>query len=161
MIKSMSEREFLDRGVIFADTIDEAFTRYESVILSGTESQMEEFLGRALEINDEDAYADFYYPALDREAKEAFCSGLNEEEQQRLLHLETDKHQIYYPLNEENLKFFAEITAREWLFSTFYFNREKAFLWGNYGMKYPLFSDNKETLFRYAKIAVECGLEIE
>lgn len=160
MIKSMSEDEFLNKGVIFADNIKEALELYESVLLYGTKVQMEEFLWMAFQKNEGDASADFYYPVLSEEQKNAFTAGLSEEEKATLSILETEKKQVYYPLKRENLKFFAEITAREWLFSTFYFHRMEAMLWGNYGMKYPLFCKEKETLAKYVKIAELCGLEI-
>lgn len=160
MTWSLSKEEFLNKGVIFADTIEEAFALYESVMIEGSKLQMEKFLWKALEINDGKAYADFYYPVLEKEQQSAFLAGLSEEEKECFSSLETDKRQVYYPLNEQNLKFFSEITAREWLFSTFYFDGEKAMLWGNYGMQYPLFAREKAALSLYIKIAEECGLEI-
>lgn len=160
MIESMSRDEFLNKGVIFADTIEEAFRIYEPVMLKGAKPQMEEFLWTALLMNEGDAYADFYYPVLSGEQRDAFTAGLSEAEKECLSTLETEKKQVYYPLERGNLKFFAEITAREWLFSTFYFNRQKALLWGNYGMEYPLFCKEKETLLEYARMAELCGLEI-
>ena len=60
----------------------------------------------------------------------------------------------------ENLFFLAEITARNWLFSTFYFTKQKAGVWGNYGLEYPLFCEEGETLECYKNIAQECGLEL-
>ena len=76
------------------------------------------------------------------------------------LQFETETRQVYYPLVAENLVFLAEITARNWLFSTFYFTKQKAVVWGNYGLEYPLFCEEGETLEGYKNIAQECGLEL-
>lgn len=39
------------------------------------------------------------------------------------------------------LTLLADLSARELLFSTFYFTRPRCTVWGNYGLKYPVFYD--------------------
>jgi len=50
-------------------------------------------------------------------------------------------------------------TARNWLFSTFYFADKKAMLWGNYDLKFPIFCEDEANLQEYMELAKVYGLE--
>lgn len=160
MFQSISENELISAGAIFAENVEDALRQYHSVILKGDKLCMSRFLKRCLEENPGQAFADFYYAVLTPEQQRAFAAGLSEEEKDVFSQFEVARGQVYYPLREENLDFLSEITARGWLFSTFFFAEYKATVWGNYNMEYPLFCEEAEILEFYKNIAVECGLEL-
>ena len=160
MIKSMSREELLGKNVLYADNIGEAFEQYPSRVISGKKEELYQFLKCVCEKNKDQAYADFYYGDLPRENKAKFDEGLSEHEKEVLNQFEIEKKREFYPLTEEGLEFLAEITAKEWLFSTFYFGDKELTVWGNYGLKYPVFSSDEGILLDYMKLAEECGLEI-
>lgn len=161
MIQSMSKEMFISQGVLFADTVEDAFDRYYATILTGDKINMQGFIELCMRENKGHSFADFYYPVLEQREQDAFIAGLADNEKAVLEKLEKDKKQVYFPLTEENVSFFAEITARNWLFSTFYFAKEKAILWGNYNMEYPLFCQDEKTLEYYITKARQCGLEMK
>lgn len=160
MFQSMSKEGLASKGAILIGNVEEGLRQYQSVILKGGKQAMEAFLMRCLEENNDKAYADFYYAVLEKEQKEQFEAGLDEKEKSVFSEFETDRGWVYYPLQEENLGFLAGITARNWLFSTFYFTGHKAVVWGNYNLEYPLFCEDLQTLEFYKNIAAECGLEL-
>lgn len=160
MIKSMSREELVGRNVLYTDSIGEAFDQYPSRVISGSKEELYQFLRCVLEKNKEKAYADFYYGDLPRENKTKFDEGLSDRERETLSQFEIEPKREFYPLTEDNLEFLAEITAREWLFSTFYFGDKELTIWGNYGLKYPVFSSDEGILLEYMQLAEECGLEI-
>lgn len=159
----MNKREFLEHGVLYADTVQEAFEKYKFCILSGTDEQMLEFIATCFRKNQENAYADFYYANLTEEQKENFLSGLDKKDRELVLQYVKEPGDIYFRLEEELLQFLSKITIKEWLFSTFYFNgqEEKGILWGNYGLRFPIFCENERILSIYKERARECGLDIE
>lgn len=156
----MSKDKLAKKGAILIENVEDGFRQYESVILKGGKQAMKDFLVRCLEENIEQSFADFYYPVLDKDRQKQFEAGLSMEEKAVLLQFGTGQGEIYYPLQKENLDLLHEITARNWLFSTFYFTGHKAAVWGNYNLEYPLFCEESKTLEFYKKIAAECGLEL-
>lgn len=160
MIQSMSKEQFLEYGCPFADRIEEAFEKYESFIVSGEKLQMRKFLQTLLEENKGSAFADFYYGTLTKEQQKHFRMGLSESQMVCLDRFETENGEVFYALDERNLEFLFEITARNWLFSSFYFGIQKAVVWGNYDLSYPVFCPEKEVARHYMEIAGICGLQI-
>ena len=75
--------------------------------------------------------------------------------------MECTEGKIYYPLDNEICTFLLDITAREWLFSSFYFIKNRAVLWGNYQMAFPLFCENEDVREYYRDLACACGLQTE
>lgn len=159
----MKKREFLEQRPLYADTVQEAFETYCCCILSGTETQMCGFIAACYEVQPEYAYADFYYANLAEEQKADFKAGLEPEDRELIRRYEREAGEIYFKLDESLMEFLSKITVREWLFSTFYFNRqgEKAMLWGNYGVRFPIFCENEKILSIYKERARGCGLIIE
>ncbi|MDD3139200.1 MAG: hypothetical protein PHX08_09545 [Lachnospiraceae bacterium] len=159
MIKSMSKEELLAKNPIFLEQVKEGFDNYFYVILHGEKVGMHKFFQLILADNVGESFVDFHYARLETEQQKWFVDRLNEAEKMCFQQLEIQKETIYYPLNEGNLEFFFEITVRELLFSTFYFTKQKATIWGNYNLEYPIFAQSKEVLEAYQKMAEECGLE--
>lgn len=160
MFQSMSAQELAAKGAVLIEDIQDGFSRYRSVILKGEKIAMQHFLERCLAVNEEGSFADFYYSVLVPKVQREFAAGLSDAEKNVFLKFETDSRQVYYPLQTENLEFLADITARNWLFSTFYFTKLRAVVWGNYNLEYPLFCEDDETLEIYKNIAGNCGLEL-
>ena len=160
MFRSVSEGELAARGALLIENVQDGFLRFEAVTLRGDKLAMQCFLERCLVVNEGASFADFYYSVLAEEEQRGFVAGLSDAEKNVFLQFETETRQVYDPLVAENLVFLAEITARNWLFSTFYFTKQKAVVWGNYGLEYPLFCEEGETLESYKNIAQECGLEL-
>lgn len=160
MFLSMSREELASKGAILIEHVEDGFRQYQAVIVKGGKKEMEQFLIKCREMNHGNAYADFHYPLLDAREQEQFREGLDEAAREFLSGFEVKTGQIYYPLTESSLGFLAEITAEEWLFSTFFFTECKAVIWGNYKLEYPLFCETAEILTLYKRMAAECGLEI-
>lgn len=162
MILSMSKEELLEAGAIYVKKADQAFEMYESaVVIAANKLYMQLFLERLLDENEGSSYADFYYPVLKPEEQDKFLGGLSEAEREVFDTFETDKGQIYYPADKAGTGFLLEVTARNWLFSTFYFTNKKITVWGNYNLEFPVFCEDRETLAYYMSLAEECGLEIK
>lgn len=160
MYQGITKAEMERQGYILITTVKEGFEHYPYIILEGESNPMKYFLHTVLSENKDAAYGDFYYFRLMDQEQECFRESITEIERKTLLHFMSSEDQIYYPLNAENLDFLADITARNILFSSFYFGQKKAIIWGNYDLKYPLFCNNTETLEWYKKTAGECGLTI-
>lgn len=160
MPESVKKETLISCGCICVETLDEAFKKYKSVILKTDDKlKMWKFMERVYEENQGQMYADFYYPVLELEQQENFMSGLNEQEKEILAGFETEQKQVYYKVEKKDLQFLFDITARNWLFSTFYCGNRKAMIWGNYDLEFPIFCEDEEVLEEYLKLANDCGLE--
>ena len=163
MIPSLSRKELEERGCIVADTVKEARLRYVfRIFRTGDCAKMWEFLRKVWSLSSGFFYADFYYPSLKLAEKRVFEQGLCKEEQEMLARFETDKNQVYFPVEQEEiLKFLYGITARNWLFSSFYIADKKAIIWGNYDLCFPVFCQSEQQLEQYIILGKECGLECQ
>lgn len=160
MTEAISKETLLNNGCLTAPDIRTAFDCYESAIIhADNSSDMYNYIRYVFALNADRAYADFYYTILSEEQKKEFVSGLNEAEKTVLEELQFKDEDVYYPLNEKLLRFLFDISAREWLFSTFYFGKRKITIWGNYRLQFPVFCEDKETLAYYKEIAKDYGLE--
>lgn len=160
-MKGISDQEFLQKNLLHISNVEEGFQKYEYAILNGTEENYREFIECALSMNgEENSYFDCYYGRLKEESKEKFRKGLTPAEREELAELERTQ-EIYYPLTKEHLPTLSRVTARELLFSTFYFGKYLCTLWGNYGLRYPIFFKDQKTRKIYENAARACGLEIE
>lgn len=161
MYQALSKEYIIAEGCLDIDNFETVVDRYFGVLLTGTAEAMEAFLSQALQVNHEAAYADFYYPVLKAEEQQRFIGMLTETQKEMADQFRADGQNVYFRLDQKNLPFLAAVTARELLFSTFYFAREKAVVWGNYELKYPLFCEEEETLKRYIQLAEQNGLTKE
>ncbi|MBU9724528.1 hypothetical protein [Diplocloster modestus] len=152
-IYPVPERVLKKKGALLFSEIEEGFSRYEHVILERTEPEYRHMLDVMLQINGrEEAYCDFYYGRLSREEQRGFRRSLSEEQLAMLMNFYFQKDEVYYPLTRSMIRFLSDITAREVLFSTFYFTRYPCTVWGNYGLRYPVFFKDKRTKFQYCDL---------
>lgn len=161
MYHALSRGFISKQGCLEIESFEMAKERYAAVVLSGTKETMNQFLLEALVFNDAAAYVDFYFPILKAEEQHRFLNALNADQRSFVASFEADGQNVYYQLDKNNLPFLAEVTAAELLFSTFYFAKEKAVVWGNYELKYPLFCESSEVLVRYIKIAEQTNLFLD
>lgn len=163
MIYSISKEKMIEQGCLLAEDLKDAFSRYEAVMIRAHRTeQMWEFLKRIYKQSPECAYADFFYPVLEKAQQKRFVEGLLEEERRILAEFESVRGEIYFPVRREDvLEFLYRITAENWLFSTFYFTNKKAIVWGNYDLSFPLFCESKEDLDYYIKLGKQYGLECQ
>lgn len=159
MWTGITREELLELGGLDIMQVRDGFERYESAVISGSSEKIELFLQRCLHMNGESAYVDFYYYALAEDERERFWSELSEDEKRILPCFGYEKNSIYYPLTDKNLKFFADVTAKCRLFSTFWYLKYPAVIWGNYDLKYPVFFKGMEEMELYREMAEKCGLE--
>jgi nitroreductase len=152
--------EIIKNQSLLIANINDGFSDFKYLILSGKELEYKEFLHEIFTLNDGKAYADFYYSTLSQYEKESFINALTEEEKVYFKKAcKTDG--IYFQLDHDLLDFLLSITIREVLFSTFYFCRIPAVVWGNYNMKFPMFFKDEVEKEIYFKLAVKCGLKVE
>lgn len=159
MIEAVTKNELAEKGCMQIERVNDGFENYHSMIISGSSAGILDFLVRAMNANVSMSYADFYYFMLKPEEQQRFCNSLTADQLALLAAFRPAADAIYYQLTPETIAFFADITARELLFSTFYFNHKKAVVWGNYGLSYPVFCENAETLEEYKRLAASCGLD--
>jgi len=154
----VSKEELNTKGAILLENVREGFNIYPFFFVEGKAEQLQQFLIYCLHENEGLAYADFYYGNLTQEQQEQFFTGLMPNERECMDCFEIQPGQVYYPLIMYNLPFFSDITARSWLFSTFYFTRKPCTVWGNYDGKYPVFCKDEETLQFYQGLAKKTNI---
>lgn len=160
MSEAIDREVLISRGCLYAETIREAYEKYESAIFkTDNKLHMKHFCEKVYERNSRQLYADFYYPVLSTEQQKEFVEGLSEEERQVFGRFDIRAKDIYYKIDLEEMEFLFEITARNWLFSSFYTENKKVLVWGNYNLEFPVFCEDKETLEFYINLAEQCGLE--
>jgi len=160
-INCIREEDLVYKSAILIKNVEEGFADYDYLVLQGEKEAFEQFLAQVLVLNGAaDSYADFYYAKLDENHKEYFRNALSEENRSFLIS-GTWSEGIYYPLDAKLLQFLLEITVQELLFCTFYFTGYACTVWGNYGLRFPVFFRESETKERYQKLAEACGLTTE
>lgn len=160
MSEAIDRETMISRGCLYAETVRQAYSRYEAVILK-TDNKlfMKHFLEKVYEQNDGKLYADFYYPVLSPEQQKAFTVGISAEEERVLKRFDIKEKNVYYKIDLQELGFLFEITARNWLFSSFYAENKKVIVWGNYDLEFPIFCKDRDTLDFYVDLAKQCGVE--
>lgn len=136
----ISLEELKKKNVIYLDKIQDGFNKYPNMILEGTEDQVNNTIRDLVKANGLDgSYADFYYGRLDEESKNKVKDALDEKEIALIESLKLGEKEIFLRLNPELLEILLKLTAKEVLFSSFYFAKYPCLVWGNYGNKYPIF----------------------
>ncbi|MCI6190629.1 MAG: hypothetical protein MR691_11940 [Clostridium sp.] len=145
-------QEIEKENILYFDNIQEGFEKYENTIIEGSEEFVNNII-RNLYIKNtpENSFADFYYGRLKEEEREKVKLVLNENEIKIIEDLNLGKDEIFLRLNNEILEILLKLTAKEILFSTFYFTKSKCTIWGNYNMKYPIFFKNNEAFMELKK----------
>lgn len=138
--KSIKKTDLLKRGAIYLNRIEEGFEDYKVDSMEGTEEELYQILLSLYRKNGEtNSFVDFYYYRLSESERTEVMKVLTQEEMTYITTLEEDKVSVFYPLDETLLGITAKLTAKEILFSTFYFTKEPMTVWGNYQLKYPVF----------------------
>lgn len=136
----ISLEELKKKNVIYLDKIQDGFNRYPNMIIEGTEDKVNNAIRDLVKANGIDnSYADFYYGRLEEESKNKVKAALDEKEIELIESLNLTGDEIFLRLNYELLEILIKLTAKEVLFSSFYFSKYPCLVWGNYGRKYPIF----------------------
>ena len=148
-IYAVSRETIISKGGLVEDQILDAMKKYPNQMLEKTEEEYLELLAGLIERNGEgNAFVDCYYGRLKKEEQKRILEALSDEEVQMLERHDTEGG-IYFPLTKENLPLMAAFSAREILFSTYYFTKHPCTIWGNYDLKYPVFYESELESLRY------------
>lgn len=134
----MLVNELIKKGALYFSDINVGFEEYNHEFIEGSREELYHMLQSKVEENGyENSYVDFYYNKLDEEARSKVDSSLTKEEIDYVLRIVDDS--LYYPLDETLLAITFKLSADEILFSSFYFCKVPSTIWGNYGLRWPVF----------------------
>ncbi|ERK31139.1 hypothetical protein [Clostridium intestinale] len=146
-ITKINLEEFKKLNSIYLDNILDGFNNYPNITIEGTEEDVNNAIKSLVDANGfENSYGDFYYGRIDEEAKNKVKASLKEEEIALIQSLELVREDIFLRLTPELLEILLKLTAKEVLFSTFYFTKYPCLIWGNYGRKYPVFFKDESVM---------------
>lgn len=132
-----------EHGALLVTNVQDAMEQHPHEILSRTPEEYLQWLRKlALKSWETGCFADFYFGRLTGEEQAAVLSWLPAGSREYVLSLDAGPDDLYYQLDgpdDPGLAILADLSARELLFSTFYFTRPVCTVWGNYGLKYPVF----------------------
>lgn len=160
-IYSIKEEEFHEKVNIYFRDIYEGFEQYYSSIIHGNEKEYIELVNQLFEMNKGEAYFDFYYFQLKPEDKEKFHTLLNKEDLEILSRIVDNYDSVYFSLTRELIPFVVRLSTKEVLFSTIYFTKFPATLWGNYNLSFPIFFDVDRIQSKYVDKVEKMGLIID
>ena len=143
----MTTIQLQEQKAIYVTNILDGFAKYENEILHMDAKQAYDyFLEKRRQYRDLCSYADFYYFALEKEAREKVNTLLTEQEKAYLCAIQpqNDKtEQLIFTLTDELLAIIVKLNEAEMLFSSIYFIPTDALCaktyWGNYGQQYVVF----------------------
>lgn len=138
--------EIISCGAIYFETIQEGFERFDYFMMEGTAEEIHKEIKRLQELNGiENSYVDFYYGKLTKEEKLNLIEGLglNDFFLQILEKYEKLDDVVFLKLDDDILDLTVQLNAKEILFSTYYFCKYPCTVWGNYDLKYPVFTESK------------------
>ncbi len=166
----MTTKELTEKGAIYFSQLKTGLSQYQNkAVVMGQEEAYHFFLEKQQKEYPQNAYADFYYFCLPKEARQKADAVLGKEE---LLYLKqlgetigqkepiagaeefqkepiTEAEEIIFPLEERLLWIITKLNQTELLFSTIYFTGEKgkrSTWWGNYGEEYLVFWEKRASL---------------
>ena len=143
-IHAVAREHIIARGGLVEDQIIDAMRKYPSRMLEKTAGEYLELLSRLMELNGKgNCFVDLYFGRRTEEEQKRILEALSEDEA-RILNVHCTDEGIYFPLTCENLSLTAALSAREILFSTYYFTKYPCTIWGNYDLKYPVFFGSEE-----------------
>ena len=130
-------------GALLISNVQDGMERHPHEILSMTADDYLQWLRKlALKSRETGCFADFYFGRITEEEREAVLSHLPGSSQEYILSLDAGPDDLYYQIDgpdDPGLAILADLSARELLFSTFYFTRPRCSVWSNYGLNYPVF----------------------
>ncbi len=132
-----------EHNALLISNVQDGMQQNPHEILSMTADEYLHWLRKlALKSRETGCFADFYFGRITANEKEAVLSHLPDSSREYILSLDASSDDLYYQLDgpdDPGLAILADLSARELLFSTFYFTRPRCTVWGNYGLKYPVF----------------------
>lgn len=140
----MTTTQLQEQGAIYVTNILDGFAEYANETLYMNAKQAYEyFLEKREQYGDACSFADFYYFALDTEAREKVDTLLTEQEKTYLCSIQPQnnkKEQLVFTLTNELLAIIVKLNEAEMLFSTIYFTQADTLgaktYWGNYNQEY-------------------------
>lgn len=139
----VSKEEFEKAVTVRFNNINQAFNNFKYTMLENkTENEFIQYISDAYDANGfENFYIDLYFNNIGTENENKFLEMIIEEDKiiYERLKLEYTMDTIYYRISKDLVPFITRLNTREVLFSTIYLAKEKKTIWGNYGMKFPIF----------------------
>lgn len=174
LFKNVKEDEFKDKVSIRFKGILEGFNKYPNKIIevskefNGTLEEREElflnFFREALKLNNNEVIVDLYIKDLDLKGKERLLESLNYKDREILNSLlkRDNIESVYFEIKDnEAIDFITRLNTRELFFSTIYFFNKPFTVWGNYGMKFPVFFKEEKILKLYEELLKKYNLILE
>lgn len=162
----VSDCEFKNKVKIRFNNILDGFDLFENFTIDANgiddaENKLIEFIQEIFELNDSEAYIDFYINKISPEDKTRLIELVPKADMKILeLHLkEPSNNGVFYSLKNKSLiPFLVRLNTREIFFTTFYFINRSITIWGNYNLKFPCFVDSKENLELYSNLSKSLNL---
>ena len=167
-IKAISKEEFYNKNVIYFNNILDGFNNYDYIQLSPKGTSYEEveksylgFIEELFYLNNNKVIIDFYKNKLDENGIKFIENRVSNEDKKLFNSLINcgNKDSIFFEIRDDSyINLLTMLNLKEIFFISFYFDKIKSTLWGNYNYAFPLFYDNKESEEKYKKIAEQHGL---
>lgn len=142
-MKKVTRSQLQEHGALLITNVQDGMESNPHEILSRVADEYLHWLRKlALKSRENGCFADFYFGRLTREEQAAVLSRIPDSSREYILALDAGPEDLYYQLegpDDPGLAILADLSARELLFSTFYFTRPRCTVWGNYGLRYPVF----------------------
>lgn len=142
-MKKVTRLQLQEHGALLITNVQDGMESNPHEILTRTADEYLHWLCKlALKSRENGCFADFYFGRLTREEQAAVLSRIPDSSKAYILALDPGPDDLYYQLegpDDPGLAILADLSARELLFSTFYFTRPRCTVWGNYGLRYPVF----------------------
>lgn len=137
--------------------IQEGFDHYPFEILEKDACWQLNFIKKLISINGpEHSFADFYFGQLPPQRQSGLINLLPADWRREVRRYDYQPDATYLQFesaDEPMTEILSFISAKEYLFSTFYFTKYPCTVWSNYNLKYPVFFKDKATkLFYTAEI---------
>lgn len=139
----LSKEEFERNVTVRFNNINEGFNKFKHIMLQDkTEDEFIQYISDSYDCNGfENFYIDLYLNKISMENENKFLEMLIEEDRviYDQLKVEYSMDTVYYRISKKLVPFIARLNTREVLFSTIYLAKEEKTIWGNFGMKFPIF----------------------
>lgn len=141
----MTPQQLIAKGGLYFERITQGMEAYQWESRYMGPAEAKQFLAKLWRENGrENAFAECYYPFLERESQERVLSVLSGQEQAYLEALAAKENELILPLDERLLDIAVSLNDKEMLFFTFYFTGNPCTVWGNYKQEYLIFTPRKK-----------------
>lgn len=150
-MKKVTLEQLQKQHALLIPSLQDGFNRYPYRMETKTaEEYLQLFRSLTDKHGSEHSYVDFYFGRLSSEEKEGLLSQLPSTWKDYILSLDIGCDDLYFQLEgsgDIGLEILAYLSARELLFSTFYFTSPSCTIWCNYALNYPIFFLNEPDSF--------------